>query len=102
MERQSGTVRLDGGVYNFESLAMRLTRGKLITAPDWSEWQHSEGVMLDQYEEQGLFGEPVPATDKDAIFNLVWTYVVKELDKRKKARCICDGSTRGGQIRVLD
>ena len=49
MERQSGTVRLDGGVYNFESLAMQLTRGKLITAPDWSEWQHSEGVMLDQY-----------------------------------------------------
>ena len=43
-----------------------------------------------------------PATDKDAIFNLVWTYVVKELDKRKKARCTCDGSTRGGQVRVLD
>ena len=76
MERQTGTVRLDGGVYNFESLAMRLTRGKLKTAPDWSEWQQSEGVMLDQYEEQGLFGEPVPAKDKDAIFNLVWTYVV--------------------------
>ena len=102
MERQAGTVRLDGGVYNFESLAMRLTRGKLKTAPDWSEWQQSEGVMLDQYEEQGLFGEPVPAKDKDAIFNLVWTYVVKELDKRKKARCTCDGSTRGGQVRVLD
>ena len=43
-----------------------------------------------------------PATDKDAIFNLVWTYVVKELDKRKKARCTCDGSTRGGQVCVLD
>ena len=56
---------------------MRLTRGKLKTAPDWSEWQQSEGVMLDQYEEQGLFGEPVPATDKDAIFNLVWMYVDK-------------------------
>ena len=62
MERQAGTVQIDGGVYNFESLAMRLTRGKLKTAPDWSEWQQSEGVMLDQYEEQGLFGEPVPAT----------------------------------------
>jgi len=81
---------------------MRLTRGKLKTAPDWSEWQQSEGVMLDQYEEQGLFGEPVPATDKDAIFNLVWMYVDKELDKQKKARCTCDGSTRGGQVRVLD
>ena len=45
----------------------------------------SEFTMLDQYETQGLFGAPVPATDKDAIFNLVWTYVVKELDKHKKA-----------------
>ena len=74
-------------MYNFESIAMGLTRGKLKTAPDWSEWQQAEGVMLDQYEEQGLFGTPVPATDRDAIFNLVWSYVVKELDKRKKARC---------------
>ena len=44
----------------------------------------------------------VPATDRYSIFNLVWAYVVKELDKRKKARCTCDGSTRGGQVRVLD
>eukprot|EP00804_Cyclotella_cryptica_P003795 CCRYP_008951-RA/>CCRYP_008951-RA protein AED:0.18 eAED:0.18 QI:0/0/0/1/0/0.5/2/0/368 len=29
-------------------------------------------------------------------------YTVKELDKRKKARCACDGSTRGGKVRVLD
>jgi hypothetical protein len=102
VERQAGTIRLDGGVYNFESLAMRLTRGKLRVTPEWDEWQKAEGIMLDQYEEQGLFGEPVQATDKEAIFNLVWTYVVKELDKRKKARCTCDGSTRGGQVRVLD
>jgi hypothetical protein len=93
VERQAGTIRLDGGVYNFESLAMRLTRGKLRVTPEWDEWQKAEGIMLDQYEEQGLFGEPVQATDKEAIFNLVWTYVVKELDKRKKARCTCDGST---------
>ena len=58
--------------------------------------------MLDQYEAQGLFGAPVPATNTDTIFNLVWTYVVKELDKHKKARCTCDGSTQGGQVRVLD
>ena len=68
---------------------MRLTRGKLKVTKEWDEWQQSEFTMLDQYEEQGLFGTPVPATDKDAIFNLVWKYVVKELDKRKKARCTC-------------
>ena len=58
--------------------------------------------MLDQYETQGRFGAPVPATNKDAIFNLVWTYVVKELDKHKKARCTCNGSTHGCQVCVLD
>jgi hypothetical protein len=56
--------------------------------------------MLDQYKDQGLFGAPVAATSTAAIFNLMWTYVVKELDKRKKACCTCDGSSRG-QVRVL-
>jgi hypothetical protein len=56
---------------------MRLTRGKLKVTKEWDEWQQSEFTMLDQYEAQGLFGAPIPATNKDAIFNLVWTCVVK-------------------------
>ena len=63
---------------------MRLTRGKLKVTKEWDEWQQSEFTMLDQYEAQGLFGASIPATNKDAIFNLVWTCVVKELDKHKK------------------
>ena len=70
-QRQTASIRLDGGVYNFESLAMRLTRGKLKATQEWDEWQQSEYTMLDQYDAQGLFGTPVPATDKAAIFNLV-------------------------------
>jgi hypothetical protein len=82
---------------------MKLTRGGLIKDADWNEWQTSEYTQLDQYDAQGMFGEPVYVSDnKGAIFNLVWTYVIKELDKRKKARCTCDGSTRAGQVRVLD
>ncbi|KAL7552295.1 hypothetical protein ACHAWF_018275 [Thalassiosira exigua] len=81
---------------------MRLTRGKLLKQPDWTEWQASEYTQLEQYDRQGMFGNPVAVTSDDAVFNLVWTYVVKELDKRKKARCTCDGSTRSGQVRVLD
>ena len=77
IQQQTAKICLDRGVYNFESLAMRLTRGKLNVTKEWDEWQQSEFTMLDQYEEQGLFGTPVPATDKDAIFNLVRTYVVK-------------------------
>jgi len=51
---------------------------------------------------QGMFGKPEEVEKKDAIFNLVWTYNVKVADQRKKARCACDGSTRGGQVRILD
>jgi hypothetical protein len=49
-----------------------------------------------------MFGTPCPVTNSAAVFNLIWTYVKKVLDNRKKARCTCDGSTRGGQVRVLD
>ena len=31
---KTATIRLDGGVYNFESLAMRLTLGKLKVTQD--------------------------------------------------------------------
>ncbi|KAL7551376.1 hypothetical protein ACHAWF_014575 [Thalassiosira exigua] len=94
--------RISGGVYNYVSLAMRLTRSKLLRQEDWSQWQESEYKQLDQYMTQEMFGDPVPVDSDAAVFNLVWTYVVKELDKRKKARCTCDGSTRAGQVRILD
>ncbi|KAL7532881.1 hypothetical protein ACHAWF_004272, partial [Thalassiosira exigua] len=81
---------------------MRLIRGRLMKQEDWSEWERSEFTQLDQYDKQGMFGEPILMESKDSVFNLVWTYVVKELDKRKKARCTCNGSTRAGQVRVLD
>ena len=77
---------------------MKLTRGKLVREDDWDIWQQSEFTQLDQYDAQGMFGAPAPVTNKGAVFNLVWSYVVKELDKRKKARCTCDGSTRARQV----
>jgi hypothetical protein len=49
-----------------------------------------------------MFGTPVVAMDKLAIFHLVWTYVVKKLDSLKKAWCECDGSQWSGQVRILD
>ncbi|KAL7526038.1 hypothetical protein ACHAXR_001283, partial [Thalassiosira sp. AJA248-18] len=95
-------IRFDGHVFNFISLAMKLTRGKLLKTDDWDIWQRSEWTQLEQYEKQGMFGTPTRVDSAGAVFNLVWTYVIKELDKRKKARCTCDGSTRAGQVRVLD
>ena len=81
---------------------MQLMQGKLLKTAEWSEWQQSEFPMLDQYKAQGLFGKPVKVEKNEAVFNLVWTYVVKELDKHKKAHCTCNGSTRSGQVHVLD
>jgi hypothetical protein len=49
-----------------------------------------------------MFGKPVATTDDAAVFHLVWTYVIKALDGRKKAKCVCDGSTRSGSVQVLD
>jgi hypothetical protein len=92
----------DGGVLQYVPRASKLTRGLLLKQHDWDEWQQAEFLQLDQYELQNMFGDPTVITDLSAVFNLVWTYAVKELDQRKKARCTCDGSTRGGQVRVLD
>ncbi len=92
----------DGDVLHYITRASKLTRGVLLKQDDWDDWQQLEFLQLDQYELQNMFGEPVILTDKSAVFNLVWTYAIKEVDGRKKARCTCDGSTRGGQVRVLD
>jgi hypothetical protein len=102
VNRQCGHVAYDGDVYNFTSLAMQLTQGKLLKTVEWSESQQSEFTMLDQYKAQGLFGKPVKVDNNEAVFNLVWTYVVKELDKHNKARCTCNGLTQGGQVCILD
>jgi hypothetical protein len=38
----------------------------------------------------------------DAVFHLVWTYNIKAVDGNKKARCVCNGSSRSGSAKVLD
>ncbi len=49
-----------------------------------------------------MFGTP-QLVDKDAaVFHTVWTYAIKALDGRKKARFACDGLPQSGQARILD
>ena len=91
-----------GDVINMVTRAMRLTRGKLLKQPDWDEWQTSEYLQLDQYDAQGMFGQPVPRGKEMSVFHSVWTYAIKALDARKKARWACDGSPRSGQAQILD
>ena len=100
IETQQVPMVASGGVYNYAF--SKLTRGKLLQQPDWNEWQESERLQLNQYQKQFMFGPPTMVSDRTNVFHLVWTYTIKELDKRKKARCACDGSTRGGKVRILD
>jgi hypothetical protein len=91
----------DGDVLNCVTKAMKLTRGKLMQQTDWSDWQDSEFLQLNQYNSQGMFGDPVETNEDDVIFHLIWTYNIKAVDGRKKARCVCDGSTRSSKVLVL-
>ena len=81
---------------------MKLTRGKLLCQEDWSDWQTSEYLHLDQYDAHAMFGSPVAVESNEAVFKLVWSYGIKAVDARKNARCTCDGSPRSGQVRILD
>ncbi len=48
-----------------------------------------------------MFGLLVYKSEGGTIFHLVWTYNIKAVDGRKKAQCVCDRSTRSGQVLVL-
>jgi hypothetical protein len=48
-----------------------------------------------------MFGLTVTQSNGDTVFHLVWTYNIKTVNGRKKARCVCDGSTWSGQVLVL-
>ncbi len=37
-------------VLNYVTRVMKLTRGKLLRQDDWSDWQTSEFLQLDQYD----------------------------------------------------
>ena len=71
-QRQYDIVSL-GEVLNYSSKAMKLTRGRLLKLNKWHEWQQSEYPQLNQYEAQGMFGQPTQSNTDDAIFHLVWT-----------------------------
>jgi hypothetical protein len=81
---------------------MRLTRRRLLKQDNWSDWQHSEFIQLNQYTNQVCSRVPTSVDKEDAVFHLVWTYNIKSVDGRKKARCMCDGSTRSGLVKILD
>jgi hypothetical protein len=61
-----------------------------------------EYLQLDQYFNQGCFGNPTSIDKDDVVFHLVWTYNIKTLNGRKKACCVCNGLSRSGLVKILD
>jgi hypothetical protein len=64
---------------------MKLTRGKLTKQLDWDEWLAPEYLQLDQYDAQGMFGDPTEVDSDAAVFCTVWTYAIKAVDGWYKA-----------------
>ena len=60
-----------GDVRQYVTRVMKLTRGKLLRQDDWTDWQTSEYLQLDQYDAQGMFGDPVAVNKDNAVFFLV-------------------------------
>jgi hypothetical protein len=100
IQRQSAPTIISGGVHHWSF--NKLTRGKLLKTKEWNEWRDAEWLQLEQYYSQGMFGDPTFVKDYSQVFHIVWTYMVKDLMARKKARMACDGSPRGGKARILD
>ena len=71
------------------------TRRQLLKRDDWSDWEASEKLQLDQYERQKMFGTPgpLPDTGEDySVLPMIWVYLIK-VDGRKKARCVANGAS---------
>ena len=62
----------------------------------WNKWHQSEYRKLDQYDSQGMFGDPTAITSDDAIFHLIWTYNKPLMVGRKH------DVSMSGHVKVLD
>lgn len=62
-------------------LALKILQGQA----DWHEWQASEFKQLDHYKDQHTFGEPQERPQGSNLLNLIWCYMMKQDDGRKKA-----------------
>ena len=92
IKEEINTQRFINGDDGITPTVNKLTRKTLKQASDWSEWKTAEYKQLDMYEEQNTFGPPCELPPGANVLNLLWTYVFKEHENRRKARCVCNGA----------
>jgi hypothetical protein len=78
-------------------LGKSYTLRELKQRADWDEWRQARYTMLNSYQEQGMFSEPMAAPVEANIHHMLWWFVYK-LCGTRKARMVCDGSARQGTI----
>jgi hypothetical protein len=83
--------------------ARKLTRRTLADTADWPEWEASEYKLLNQFAQQGMFADPIPTPPNGLRLQLgVDLQRQDRQSQTKKARGVCDGPTRGGQVPTLN
>lgn len=87
------TVVMDSSTVDAEDRGKSFTLCKLKKCLDWQEWHEARYAMLDSYQEQGMFSEPMEAPPHANVHHMLWRYQFKMCGKQK-ARMVCDGSTR--------
>jgi hypothetical protein len=65
--------------------AHNLTR-RILTV-DWPEWEASDYKRLNQFDQQGMFADPILAPTDASVFNWVWTYNFKTTPTRNGQVC---------------
>jgi hypothetical protein len=78
-------------------LGKSYTLRELKQRADWDEWRQARYTMLNSYQEQGMFSEPMATPAEANIHHMLWRCVYK-LCGTRKARMVCDGSARQGTI----
>jgi hypothetical protein len=62
---------LDGIRSPLSPTARKLTRRTLAGTADWPEWEASEYKQLNQFAQQGMFADPIPAPPDASVFRWV-------------------------------
>lgn len=72
------------------------TRKKLQRLPNWKDWEKGEFKQLNQFHQQGMFGDPINAHSIDpnaVILRAHWQHNVKQ-DGTRRSRLCCNGSKK--------
>lgn len=72
-------------------LGQSFTLKQLLKRADYPEWKRSQYKQLDQYDTQGMFGDPMSLPRGSGASFMLWNFMVK-MCGTKKARMVFDGA----------